>query len=214
MLIHHPSLFHFCVLLAFRSISLPVLLVAVIEGAIWINLAGNAILGNSIFFICYLLGTAIQMGATIDYGILLSDRYIEARKTQNKFEAIKTAIDKSFATILSSGTILTLAALSIGIFSTVPLISSIGYLVGFGALCASICILFVLPQVLVLLDKLIAKTTLHSNFRFGKAIKLVAEENVVETNATEIKQNKKEKIKFKKAPTKKHGKKIRILPNK
>ena len=202
------------VMFAFKSISLPVLLVAVIEGAIWINLAGNAILGNSIFFICYLLGTAIQMGATIDYGILLSDRYMEARKTQNKFEAIKTAIDKSFATILSSGTILTLAALSIGIFSTVPLISSIGYLVGFGALCASICILFVLPQVLVLLDKLVAKTTLHSNFRFGKAIKIVAEGNIVETTATEIKQNKKEKIKFKKAQTKKHGKKIRILPNK
>ena len=155
-----------CVL-SFRSVSLPVLLVAIIEGAIFINLAGNAILGNTIFFLCYLLGTAIQMGATIDYGILLCDRYKEARKTQDKFTAIKTAIDKSFATIISSGTILTLAAFSIGIFSSIPLLKSIGYLVGFGALCASLSILFVLPQTLLLLDKFIAKTTYKSNFLFS-----------------------------------------------
>lgn len=151
---------------AFRSVSVPVLLVAIIEGSIFINLAGNALFGNSIFFICYLLGTAIQMGATIDYGILLCDRYKEARRTENKFEAIKTAIDKSFSTILSSGSILTLAAFSIGIFSSVPLIKSIGYLIGFGALSASISILFILPQVILLLDKFIAKTTFKSNFLF------------------------------------------------
>lgn len=152
------------VLISFKSVSIPVILVLIIEGSIWINLAGNALLGNSIFFICYLLGTAIQMGATIDYGILLSDRYVEARRTQNKFEAIKTAIDKSFVTIITSGSILVLAAFSIGIFSSTPLISSIGYLIGFGALCASLSMLFVLPQTLLLSDKVIAKTTLKSNF--------------------------------------------------
>ena len=170
---------------AFRSVSLPVLLVAIIEGSIFINLAGNALLGNSIFFICYLLGTAIQMGATIDYGILLCDRYKDARRTQDKFTAIKTAIDKSFATILSSGSILTLAAFSIGIFSSVPLLKSIGYLVGFGALSASVSILFVLPQVLLLLDKFIAKTTLKSNFLFEPKIKKdkkTKDEEVVETS--------------------------------
>ncbi|MBR1925687.1 MAG: MMPL family transporter [Clostridia bacterium] len=154
-------------ILSFRSISLPVLLVAIIEGSIFINLAGNAIFGNAIFFICYLLGTAIQMGATIDYGILLCDRYKEARKTQDKYTAIKTAIDKSFTTIISSGTILTLAAFSIGIFSSIPLLKSIGYLIGVGALCASLSILFVLPQTLLLLDKFIAKTTYKSNFLFS-----------------------------------------------
>lgn len=145
------------VLIAFRKITVPVLLVVLIQGALWVNLAGNAILGNSIFFLCYLLGTAIQMGATIDYGILLTDRYVEARKKQNKKEAIKTAIDKSFVTIISSGTILTLAAYTIGIFSSVPLISSIGFLVGTGALCALITMLFVLPQSLLIFDKLIIK---------------------------------------------------------
>ena len=199
------------VMIAFRSISLPVLLVLVIEGAIWINLAGSAILGNDIFFLCYLLGTAIQMGATIDYGILLSDRYIEARKTQNKFEAIKTAIDKSFATILSSGTILTLAALTIGIFSSVPMLSSIGYLVGAGALFASLCVLFVLPQILVLLDKVIEKTTLRAKFYSGKSIKIDSNEVVVEkTKEPKITKTTKTKEKpIKKKPKK--SKKIKIL---
>lgn len=170
-------------LASFRSVSLPVLLVAIIEGSIFINLAGNALLGNSIFFICYLLGTAIQMGATIDYGILLCDRYKEARRTQDKFSAIKTAISNSFATILSSGSILTLAALSIGIFSSIPLLSSIGYLIGFGALCASFSILFVLPQTLILLDKFISKTTYKSNFLFGQKQKPKPKQKEKITNA-------------------------------
>ncbi len=177
-------------MLSFRSVSLPVILVLIIEGSIWINLAGNALLGNSIFFICYLLGTAIQMGATIDYGILLVDRYKEARKVQNKYTAIKTAIDKSFATIISSGSILTLAAFSIGIFSSVPLISSIGFLIGFGALTASITILFVLPQTLLLLDKFIAKTTLKSNFLYpSRKSKKTANAMVVDAVATPVQEN-------------------------
>ena len=164
------------------------MLVLIIEGAIWVNLAGNAIIGNSIFFICYLLGTAIQMGATIDYGILLCDRYIKARKTQNKYDAIKTAIDKSFATILSSGTILTLAAFCIGIFSSTPLLSSIGYVIGAGALCACIAILFILPQTLLLCDKLINKTTLHANFinNSTQTSTKTCEETIIKSTAQNI----------------------------
>lgn len=177
-------------LCSFRSVSLPVLLVAIIEGSIFINLAGNALLGNSIFFICYLLGTAIQMGATIDYGILLCDRYKEARRTQDKFTAIKTAINNSFATILSSGSILTLAAFSIGIFSSIPLLSSIGYLVGFGALCASCSILFVLPQTLLLLDKFIAKTTYKSNFLFDQKQNPKQKLKTTNTKAKQIEDTK------------------------
>ncbi len=180
-----------CVI-SFKSISLPVLLVAIIEGSIFINLAGNAIFGNTIFFICYLLGTAIQMGATIDYGILLCDRYKEARRTQDKYAAIKSAIDKSFTTIISSGTILTLAAFSIGIFSSIPLLKSIGYLIGVGALCASLSILFVLPQTLLLLDKFIAKTTYKSNFLFSTYTqkKKNKNEEVIEAEAVSV-ENKK-----------------------
>ncbi len=179
------------VLLAFRSVSIPVILILIIEGSIWINLAGNALLGNSIFFICYLLGTAIQMGATIDYGILLSDRYVEARRTQNKFDAIKTAVNKSFTTIITSGSILVLAAFSIGIFSSTPLISSIGYLIGCGALCASLCMLFVLPQTLLLLDKVVQKTTLKSNFLNDLPKKDLKETKVVEAEFNEVPKDEK-----------------------
>lgn len=145
------------VMLCFKSILIPFILILGIEGSIMINLAFNALSGNAIFFICYLIGTAIQMGATIDYAILLTDRYKHARRGMEPLMAIKTAIDKSFSTIITSGSILMLAAFTIGLISSVPIISSIGYLIGFGALSATITILFVIPQFLLLFDKHIMK---------------------------------------------------------
>ncbi|MGN1227275.1 MAG: MMPL family transporter, partial [Christensenellales bacterium] len=152
------------VLVAFRSISVPILLVLAIQGAIWINLGLNVLDGTPIFFVCYLLAMAIQMGATIDYGILLTDRYIFARRKENKFEAIKTAIDKSFVTVITSGLILILACFTIHFLSSMPLVADIGLLIGRGALISVITILFVLPQCLLLFDKLIEKTTLKTKF--------------------------------------------------
>jgi len=157
-------LIFFIVLLTFRSLSIPVVLVLAIQGAIWINLGISSVLGDSVYFICYLLAMAIQMGATIDYAILLTDRYMTARRTQDKFEAIKTAIGKSFTTVITSGTILIFAAFTIGWVSTVPLLKSIGILVGRGALLSVITILFVLPQCLLIFDKIIEKTTLKAKF--------------------------------------------------
>lgn len=152
------------VLLTFRSVSIPAILVLAIQGAIWINLGLSSIMGDSVYFICYLLAMAIQMGATIDYAILLTDRYMTARRKQNKFEAIKTAIGNSFTTIITSGTILVLAAFTIGWISTIPLLQSIGILIGRGALLSVLTILFVLPQCLLIFDKLIQKTTLKTKF--------------------------------------------------
>lgn len=152
------------VMCAFRSLSIPILLVLSIQGAIWINLAINVVGGSSVFFVCYLLAMAIQMGATIDYGILLTDRYVFARRKQDKFEAIKTAIDKSFVTVITSGSILVLAAFCIHFLSSIPLIADIGLLIGRGALISIITILFVLPQLLLVFDKVIEKTTLHTKF--------------------------------------------------
>ena len=152
------------VMCAFRSLSIPILLVLSIQGAIWINLAINVVGGSSVFFVCYLLAMAIQMGATIDYGILLTDRYVFARRKQDKFEAIKTAIDKSFVTVITSGSILVLAAFCIHFLSSIPLIADIGLLIGRGALISIITILFVLPQLLLVFDRVIEKTTLHTKF--------------------------------------------------
>lgn len=152
------------VLFAFRSISIPALLVLSIQGAIWINLAFSTILNSGIFFVCYLLAMAIQMGATIDYAILLTDRYKAARQTMPKRQAMARALNTSITTILTSGLILILAAFSIGIFSSIPLLSQMGMLIGRGALISVIVIIFVLPQVLMLFDKLIEKTTLRTKF--------------------------------------------------
>ena len=174
-------LIFFIVLLTFRSLSIPIVLVLAIQGAIWINLGISSIAGDSVYFICYLLAMAIQMGATIDYAILLTDRYITARHKQNKFEAIKTAIGKSFTIVITSGTILIFAAFTIGWVSTVPLLKSIGILVGRGALLSVITILFVLPQCLLIFDKIIEKTTLKAKFA-PLAAGTANNTTVVETN--------------------------------
>ncbi len=152
------------VMLLMRSISLPVLLVFAIQGAIWINLGINTLLGHGVYFICYLLAMAIQMGATIDYGIILSDRYVEFRKQFGKVEALKMALNTAFPTVITSGLILIVAAYSIHFISSTPMISEIGSLIGQGALISVIVVLFVLPQLLLLFDKIIQKTTYKSNF--------------------------------------------------
>jgi len=167
------------VLITCRKISIPVILVLCIEGALWINLSVNAFMGNAIFFICYLLGTAIQMGATIDYGILLTDRYVEARRYQNKFQAIRTAIDKSFTTIISSGLILVLAALTIGVISSVPLISSIGTLICMGSFFALLTMLFVLPQTFLLLDKVVVKKNQNYEYFVANNMEIPYEDKIV-----------------------------------
>lgn len=174
------------VLLTFRSLSIPVILVLAIQGAIWVNLAISSVVGDSVYFICYLLAMAIQMGATIDYAILLTDRYMTARRTQDKFEAIKTAIGKSFTTVITSGTILVFAAFTIGWVSTVPLLKSIGVLVGRGALLSVITILFVLPQCLLIFDKIIEKTTLKAKFVKAGAVATNDGAEVIGTNIETI----------------------------
>ncbi len=176
------------VLLTFRSLSIPVVLVLAIQGAIWVNLGISSVAGDSVYFICYLLAMAIQMGATIDYAILLTDRYMTARRTQDKFEAIKTAIGKSFTTVITSGTILIFAAFTIGWVSTVPLLKSIGILVGRGALLSVITILFVLPQCLLIFDKIIEKTTLKAKFAPASVAK---NETIVEKNGQVVESENK-----------------------
>ena len=153
------------VLFSFGSFSIPLILVLTIQGAIWINLAISAIGGESVYFICYLLAMAIQMGATIDYGILLTERYVRFRKDHTKLCAMTRALNTSLPTILSSGLILILSAFIIHFISSLPLLSEIGLLIGRGALISVISILFVLPQLLILFDKVIEKSAFR-NLKF------------------------------------------------
>lgn len=159
-------IFIFIILLfSFKSIAVPIILTLVIEGAIWVTMSINYFSGAKVYFICYLLVVCIQMGSTIDYGIILTNNYITERKTNNKKESLKLAFEKSLPTIITSGMILIIAALLVGICSEVSIISEIGYLLSLGSLISVIFILFELPQVLYLLDKIIEKGTYKIKFK-------------------------------------------------
>ena len=152
------------ILITFKSFSISVLLTVLIQGAIFITMGSNALFGAPIFFICYLLVMCIQMGATIDYAILIASRYTEARATHNKYQSAAIALERSLTTILTSGLILTLSSFSIGFVSEVALIAAFGQLLGLGCLISMTVVIFALPQILILCDKVIKKTTYKANF--------------------------------------------------
>ena len=141
------------ILISFRSAVIPVLLVCVIQGAIWINMCLSNVLDHSVFFMCYLICVALQMGATVDYGILLTNHYRTLREHADKKESAREAIRLSLPTILTSGAALTDAGFTVGIISSVFYISSIGTMLGRGAIISVTLILFLLPQLLQWLDR-------------------------------------------------------------
>ena len=142
------------VILSFRSFLLPLLLVFVIEGAIWISMGLSRVFGQSVFFISYLICLSIQMGATIDYGILLSDQYRMIRLGGKlPKEALQEALNKALPTVLTSGVILITAGFIIGIQCSIYYISSIGLLISRGALMSVLLVLLLLPALLSLFDR-------------------------------------------------------------
>ena len=151
-------------LITMKSITLPVILVTSIETAIWINLSFPYFMDNNIFYIAYLIISSIQLGATVDYAILLTDRYLEFRKTTDKLSAIKKTISSVVVSILTSGSVLTVVGFLLGYISTHGLLAQLGIFLGRGTVCSLIIVLFVLPALLYLLDKPIEVTTKGSNF--------------------------------------------------
>lgn len=151
-------------LITMKSITLPIILVTSIETAIWINLSFPYFMDNNIFYIAYLIISSIQLGATVDYAILLTDRYLEFRKTTDKLSAIKKTISSVVVSILTSGSILTVVGFLLGYISTHGLLAQLGIFLGRGTVCSLIIVLFVLPALLYLLDKPIEVTTKGSNF--------------------------------------------------
>ena len=147
----------------FQSAGLPVLLVLTIQGSIWINFAVPAMRGQTIFFIAYLIVSAIQMGATIDYAIVISSRYMDLKQRMPIKDAITESLNQAFPTIFTSGTILTCAGFLIGEIASDPTVASIGVALGRGTLISIILVLFVLPQILLFGDFIIEKTALAMN---------------------------------------------------
>ncbi|MBO5715498.1 MAG: MMPL family transporter [Clostridia bacterium] len=144
------------IMLVFKSLSLPILLVLVIQGAIWISMATSLITGP-MFFMSYIIATCILMGATIDYGILMSSTYVDARATMDKKDALLLAVNTAIPTVFTSGLILTICGFIVGLVASQTSISTVGTLLGKGALVSSLMVTLVLPSVLYLLDGFILK---------------------------------------------------------
>ena len=151
-------------LLTFRSVSLPLILLLTIETGIWINLSIPYFSGITIGFMGYLIISSVQLGATVDYAILLSTNYMRQRRLLPKREAISEALGQSFRPILISGSILAMAGFALSATSSTAMIYEMGLLVGRGALLSMGMVVCFLPAMLVLLDSAIAKTTLKPNF--------------------------------------------------
>lgn len=152
------------ILIAFRSISLPLILVLVIKSAIWINCALPYFQGEQMFYISYLVISSLQLGITVDYAIMFTSRYVEFRKLHPKREAVEMTISKAAISILVSACILLIAGLALWIFSSNALLSEVGMLVGRGSILSIIAVLFVLPALFMIFDKIIQKTSLNMQF--------------------------------------------------
>ncbi|MGO5029877.1 efflux RND transporter permease subunit [Candidatus Agathobaculum pullicola] len=142
----------------FQSVGLPVLLLLVIQGSIWINFAFPGVTQEPIFFMSYLIVTAIQMGANIDYAIVISTWYNELKDTMPKQEAIVQALNLAFPTVLTSGSILSAAGFLIAQITTEPSIVGIGACLCRGTLISMFLVMFILPQILYLGDQIVERT--------------------------------------------------------
>lgn len=144
-------------LLTMKSLVIPVILVLSIETAIWMNLSIPYFSGQTIFYIAYLIISSVQLGATVDYAILFTNRYQEMRRTYGKKDAIVQTISAVSVSILTSGSVLTVVGFLLGEFSTHGLLSQLGYFLGKGTLFSLGIVFFVLPGLLFLFDKWVTR---------------------------------------------------------
>ena len=151
-------------LVTFKSLALPIVLILTIESGIWINLAIPYFTGTAINFIGYLVINTVQLGATIDYGILLTTHYLRARRELPAREAVGRALGETFRSILVSACILATAGFALTASSTIAAVSTLGLLLGRGALLSLVLVTCFLPGLLIVFDGVIRRTTYHANF--------------------------------------------------
>jgi len=145
-------------LFTFRSVGLPVLLILVIQGSFWINFSIPTFTQVPLYFLGYMIVQALQMGANIDYAIVMSSHYQELKATMPHKEAIVHALNAAFPTILTSGVMLSSAGFLIGNMSAQPVVSIMGNCIGRGTVISMLLVLFILPSILVLGDSIIDRT--------------------------------------------------------
>ena len=146
-------------LFTFNSAGMPVLLILVIQGCIWLNFSFPTITGKYIFFLGYLIVSSIQMGANIDYAIVIASRYQELKSKMHHRNAIVETLNFAFPTIITSGSILSICGFLIGSMTSEPVIAGIGESLGRGTVISIIMVMFALPQILLIGSKVIDRTS-------------------------------------------------------
>lgn len=146
-------------LFTFKSVGMPILLILVIQGAIWLNFSFPYFTGNPIFFMCYMIASSIQMGANIDYAIVIASRFEELKHEMSPEQAMVETMNFAFPTILTSGTIMMSAGFLIGSMTSDGTICGMGMSLGRGTLISIVLVMFVLPQILLIGSKIIDKTS-------------------------------------------------------
>lgn len=152
-------------MLTLKSLSVPFILVLSIETAIWLNLSVPYYMDSPIYYLAYLIISSVQLGATVDYAILMTDRYKENRETFGKKDAIVQTISDTFVSIMTSGSVLTVVGFLLGWMSSNQLLAQLGVFIGRGALFSLAIVLFVLPGLLYLFDGFV----MHKKKSKGKA---------------------------------------------
>ena len=153
-------------LLLERSLILPIVLVLCIETAIWFNLALPYFTGTVVFYIAYLIISSVQLGATVDYAILFSDRYREYRQTLDKKPAIVATVATVTTSVLTTGSGLAVVGFLMGAISSNQLLAQLGNFLGVGSLASLTIVLLALPGILYLIDPLIV----HPHPKEGTAL--------------------------------------------
>lgn len=151
-------------LFTFQSVGLPILLILVIQGSIWINFAVPAIRGTYIFFMSYLVVSSIQMGANIDYAVVISSRYQELKRTMPPREAMIETLNLAFPTVLTSGTIMACAGTLIAKLTSDTSIYGVGDCIGRGTIISMILVMGVLPEILLLGDAIVERTAFNIKY--------------------------------------------------
>ena len=150
-------------LFTFKSAGLPLLLIAIIQGSIWCNFSSPYLLNNNLFFLTYLIVSSIQMGANIDYAIVISSRYMSLKDKMPLKEAMTETLNLAFPTIITSGAMMALAGMAIGFMTSNEIISGIGLYIGSGTSISIFLVMCVLPQILLIGDIIIRKTSFSIN---------------------------------------------------
>lgn len=159
-------------LVTFRSLTLPFILLFVIESAIWINLSVPYFTDTPLVYLGYLVINTVQLGATIDYAILMTEGYVVNRRTMGKREAVEGTLTKNFISVLTSGLILSAAGFCLGFESSLEVVAELGILLCRGTLLSMAMVLLALPALLMLFDPLTSRLTLRSGFlkKTGKEV--------------------------------------------